>query len=72
LQHFQKAAIWPLKTRSYLWAWNRARFAEGQDEVHEEEGQPADDEGRHDNGHGSRRFPLLGKGDLQDDKHAMS
>jgi hypothetical protein len=46
LQPFRKDAIWPLKTRSYFWALNRARFAEEQDKVHEEEGQPADDEAR--------------------------
>jgi len=41
-----------------------AGLAEGQNDVHEEEGQPADDEHAHDDAQGASRSPLLGKRDL--------
>ena len=40
--------------------------AEGHDDVHEEEGQPADDEGRHDDRHRPRRLALLRQGYLEE------
>ena len=39
--------------------WRCTRRAEGHDDVHEEEGQPADDERRHDDRHRPRRLTLL-------------
>ena len=42
-----------------------ALAAEGHDDVHEEEGQPADDERRHDDRHRPRSLPLLRQRYLQ-------
>ena len=46
--------------------------AEGHDDVHEEEGQPADDEGRHDDRHRPRRLPLLRQRYLQQYNKSLS
>lgn len=39
-----------------------AALAEGQDQGHDEEGQPTEDEGAHDNAQRLHRFPLAGQG----------
>ena len=41
-----------------------ASRAEGHDDVHEEEGEPADDEGADHDAHRLGGLPLLGQGDL--------
>lgn len=41
-----------------------AAFAEGQDQGHDEEGQPAEDEGAHDDAQRLHRLPLAGQGHL--------